>query len=96
MRSVLRVINWLVLGLIGLILGTFLFGDSAVHEGNSAWATAMVVLALTGMIWIPLAFVAAVVSLWLERPSVGTWLQWRSPAFYVAIVLLVPLGWLFI
>ncbi len=97
LRKVLKTINWFVLGACLLILTTLLFGDDSLNEGNSSIATLMVVLALTGILWVPVAFAASVASLVIEYKYVDSIKGLiHQPAFYVFIVMLWMLSIMFI
>ena len=92
-RKSARTICWGVLGLIAAMALMFIFGDDSLNEGNSALAALMVVLALTGLIWVPFVLFVSIVSLWSDYVATGSVKSWvRSPALGVCIIMLYLLS----
>lgn len=97
LRVVSRWINWAVLAAIILVAFFFILGDDSLNEGNSVIATGLVVLALTGAIWVPVGLIAAVVSLWLESRRVTNSIELlKQPAPYVLAVMMWLVSVIFI
>ena len=91
LRKILTIINWAALSLCGFIVSMFMFGGN-LNEADSSLATLMVVIALTGMIWVPITSIASVLSVWLEwKVTENKQELLKKPAPYVLFFMTVLL-----
>tara|TARA_B100000745_G_C20113051_1_gene380981 strand:+ start:370 stop:657 length:288 start_codon:yes stop_codon:yes gene_type:complete len=93
-RKVISLANWTFVGLFGLLALLFTFASDT---GGGALAGLATVIALLGMVWVPIAAVTSVLGVVYEYREHGSIKKlFTSPALYVLFIVFYLLMLMFV
>lgn len=95
-HTILNGIIWIVVAAVGILIVLSMFDD-----GGGAIAGLATVLALTGILWVPVVFVISLIAFVLEvrfvrREQRRCWMLLRAPSTYVLLAMAYLLSVIFL